>query len=73
MPSVKGYSLKEVANKVGVTPATILRWIETGKFRVPKRKNAQGHYFFTEVDLRHMLSYRDMVSGPHDSGGGIDE
>ena len=61
MPSVKGYSLKEVANKVGVSSATIVRWIETKKVRVSKRKNAQGHYFFTEADLQSLVSYKGRI------------
>ena len=61
MPSVKGYSLKEVASKVGVVNATIVRWIETKKVRVPKRKNARGHYFFTEADLRRLIEYKNRI------------
>jgi len=59
MPSVKGYSLKEVAKKVGVSTATIVRWIETKKVKVPKRKNAQGHYFFTEADLQKLIEHKN--------------
>ena len=61
MPSVKGYSLKEVASKVGVSTATIVRWIETRKVRVPKRKNARGHYIFTEADLRKLNEYKNRI------------
>lgn len=61
MPSVKGYTLKEVASKVGVVNATIVRWIETKKVRVPKRKNAQRHYFFTEADLRRLIEYKNRI------------
>ena len=61
MPSMKGYTLKEVASKVGVVNATIVRWIETKKVRVPKRKNARGHYFFTEADLRRLIEYKNRI------------
>jgi len=61
MPSVKGYSLKEVASRVGVVKATIVRWIETRKVKVPKRKNARGHYVFTEADLRKLIEYKNRI------------
>jgi predicted site-specific integrase-resolvase len=63
MPDVmRGYSLKEVAQKVGVVNATIIRWIETNKVKVPKRKNTQGHYFFTEADLKRFIEYKNRVT-----------
>lgn len=62
MPGVKGYSLKEVAKKVGVVNATIVRWIETKKVNIPKRKNAQRHYFFTEADLQKLIEYKNRLS-----------
>ena len=61
MPSVRGYSLKEVASKVGVVNATIVRWIETRKVKVAKKKNARGHYFFTEADLRKLIEYKNRI------------
>ena len=61
MPKVKGYTLKEVASKVGVVNATIVRWIETKKVNVPKRKNARGHYFFTEADLQRLVEYKNRI------------
>ncbi len=62
MPEIKGYSLKEVAKRVGVVNATIVRWIETKKVKVPKRKNARGHYFFTEADLQKLIEYKNHLS-----------
>jgi excisionase family DNA binding protein len=62
MPSMKGYTLKEVASKVGVSTATIVRWIETGKVKVPKRKNRRGYYFFTEADLRRFTEYVNHIT-----------
>lgn len=61
MPNPRGYTLKEVAQKVGVVNATIVRWIETHKVRVPKRKTIQGHYFFTEADLKKLLEYKNRL------------
>lgn len=61
MTDVNGYSLKDVAQKVGVVNATIVRWIETNKVNVPKRKNVQGHYFFTEADLKKLIEYKNKL------------
>ena len=61
MASVKGYSLKEVAKKVGRSTATIVRWIEVGKVKITKKKNAQGHYIFTEADLQKLKSYDENI------------
>ena len=61
MPDVNGYSLKEVAQKVGVVNATIVRWIETNKVNVAKKKNVQGHYFFTEADLKRLIEYKNRL------------
>ena len=55
MTTVKGYSLKEVAKKVGVSTATIVRWIEVKKVEISKKKNARGNYIFTEADLQKAI------------------
>jgi DNA-binding transcriptional MerR regulator len=61
MPNVKGYSLKDVAKKVGVSTATIVRWIDTKKVNMDKKKNSQGHYLFTEDDLRTLKAYKNSI------------
>jgi predicted site-specific integrase-resolvase len=61
MPDVKGYSLKEVASNVGVVNATIVRWMETRKVKVKKKKNSRGYYFFTEADLQKFLEYKNRI------------
>lgn len=61
MPGVKGYSLEQVAKKVGRSMATIVRWIEVRKVRITKKKNAQGHYIFTEADLQKLRSYNEGI------------
>jgi excisionase family DNA binding protein len=61
MPSFKGYSLKEVAKKVGVSTATIVRWIEVKKVSITKKKNARGHYIFTEADLQKLKEYNESI------------
>lgn len=61
MASVKGYSLKEVARAVGRSTATIVRWIEVGKIKISKKKTAQGHYIFTEADLRMLKAHKESI------------
>lgn len=61
MVNIKGYSLKEVAEKVGRSKATIVRWIELKKVDVRKKKNAQGHYVFTEADLQKFKAYNESI------------
>jgi DNA-binding transcriptional MerR regulator len=62
MASVKGYSLKEVAKKVGVSTATVVRWIEVRKVNITKKKNARGNYIFTEADLQKLKSYNESIN-----------
>lgn len=61
MPTVKGYTLKQVAKKVGKSSATIVRWIEVKKVSVTKKKTAQGHYIFTEADLQKLKAYNEGI------------
>lgn len=59
--TVRGFTLKEIAAKVGRSTATIVRWIDVGKVKIKKKKNAQGQYFFTEGDLEKFKSYNQSV------------
>ena len=52
-------SLREVAEKLGVSERTIVRWIETGKVEVKKNKNRQGHYRFTRDDFLKLKKYAE--------------
>lgn len=61
MADVKGYSLKEVAHKVGRSTATIVRWIEVGKVKINKKKTAQGRYIFTEAELQKLKAYNQSI------------
>jgi transposase len=61
MSAIKGYSLKEVAAKVGKSTATIVRWIETRKVQITRKKTVQGHYIFTEADLQTLKSYNERI------------
>ena len=61
MPEVRGYSLKEVAKKVRRSTATIVRWVDVRKVKITKKKNAQGHYIFTEADLEKIKAYKESI------------
>ena len=71
MANVKSYSLKQVAERVGVSTATIVRWIDVRKVKITKKKNAQGHYVFTESDLEKLKEHIESLDfgGPHGGGG----
>lgn len=61
MAEVKGYTLKQIAKKVGVSAATIIRWMERKKVAVNKKKLANGSYIFTEADLQKFKVHQDSV------------
>jgi len=61
MASIKGYSLKQVAAKVGRSTATIVRWMDVQKVHIARKKTAQGHYIFTEADLQKFKSYNESI------------
>jgi excisionase family DNA binding protein len=51
-------SLKEVAKRVKVNPATILRWIKKKKAKVTPYKNNRGHWMFREEDVQKLKDYK---------------
>ena len=55
------YSLKEVAKEVGRSTSTITRWIDLKKVNITKKKTAQGHYVFTESDLKKLKEYNEKI------------
>jgi DNA-binding transcriptional MerR regulator len=61
MAAVKGYTLKQIAKRVGSSAATIVRWMELKKVAVNKKKTASNHYIFTEADLQKFKSYKDGI------------
>lgn len=54
-------SLAEVAAIVGVHERTIVRWIDTGKVNVKKKKDRKGHYRFTKQDLAKLTDFANLV------------
>lgn len=59
MAGVKGYTLKQAASKVGVSTATIVRWMNEKKVSVAREKNQHGYYSFTEADVRKLIAYKN--------------
>ena len=61
MKKIKGYSLKTVAKKAGVSTATIIRRIKFDKVKITLKKTAQNQYIFTEADLQKLKAHNDGV------------
>jgi predicted site-specific integrase-resolvase len=59
--AVKGYSLKEVAKKVGVSEATVILRIKTGKVKIKPKKNVQGHWVFTEAEFQKLKAHNESL------------
>lgn len=53
-------TITDVAEKVGVTPKTIVRWEKTGKIKKPKR-DWKGWRCYTEDDLSAIKRIIDSV------------
>ena len=56
MSAGKIYRTKDVADRVGVTKDTILRWLKEGKVPEPKR-DRNGWRAFTEEDLQVVVGF----------------
>ena len=53
-------TISDVAEKVGVTPKTIVRWEKSGKIRKPKR-DWNGWRFYLEDDLADIERFMGAV------------
>jgi predicted site-specific integrase-resolvase len=67
MAGVKGYTLKEAASRVGVSAATIVRWMDGKKVKVAMKRDPRGYYSFTEADLRKLIAYKKRTDGKQHS------
>lgn len=52
----KRLTITEVANAVGITPRTIMRWEKTGKVKKPKR-DWRGWRFYYEEDVKEIKQF----------------
>jgi len=56
------HGLTAVAKAVGVHSATVVRWLKDGKVpTVKKKKNAQGHWVFTDADIAALRRHRTTI------------
>lgn len=55
------FFLRQVAKKLRVHPRTIVRWIDTKKVNVEKKKNRQGHLIFSNEDMAALKEYAERI------------
>jgi len=60
-PAVRYYSLKQVAQKLGVSEATVVRRIDTRKVKIKKKYNVRGHLVFTVADLEKLKAHNESL------------
>lgn len=53
-------TITEVADLVGISPKTIVRWEKVGKVKRAKR-DWRGWRFYDEKDLDHIRQFRETV------------
>ncbi|HUT35617.1 MAG TPA: MerR family DNA-binding transcriptional regulator [Planctomycetota bacterium] len=53
-------TITEVAERVGVTPKTLLRWEKAGKTPKPKR-NWRGWRVYEQEDLSQLVAFHDRM------------
>ena len=56
----KRMTITEVAELVGISPKTIVRWEKVGKVQKAKR-DWRGWRVYTEEDLQHIKQFRETV------------
>lgn len=62
MAGKKQLGLAAAAEAVGVHPATIIRWLKERRvLSVKRKKNARGHWVFTDVDVTALKSYKESI------------
>lgn len=61
---------REVANKIGVHPETIKRWIKQGKVPSPNR-DRNGWYVFDEQDIKNITEYATKIHIPEHKQPGL--
>lgn len=62
--------VREVANKIGVHPETIKRWIRQGKVPSPNR-DRNGWYVFDEQDIKNITEYATRIHIPEHKQPGL--
>ncbi len=52
-------SLKDVAHELQIDKRTVIRWIDTGKIDLDKKKNYRGRYHFSKQDVTKLQAYAE--------------
>ncbi|MFH1458688.1 MAG: helix-turn-helix domain-containing protein [Candidatus Omnitrophota bacterium] len=53
-------TITDVAQKIGVTPKTIVRWEKSGKVNKPKR-DWRGWRVYDKVDLKKLKLFKETI------------
>jgi DNA-binding transcriptional MerR regulator len=53
-------TITDVAQKIGVTPKTIVRWEKSGKVNRPKR-DWRGWRVYNKVDLKKLKQFKETI------------
>jgi DNA-binding transcriptional MerR regulator len=53
-------TITDVAERIGVTPKTIVRWEKAGKVNRPKR-DWRGWRIYDKIDLRRLRTFKETV------------
>lgn len=61
MTSDRKYSTRQVADKVGVSKETILRWLRAGKIPEPVR-DRNGWRIFSDPEIEEILRFKNQVT-----------
>jgi site-specific DNA-methyltransferase (cytosine-N4-specific) len=61
MDSDRRYSTRQVADKVGVSKETILRWLRAGKIPEPDR-DRNGWRIFSDKEIKEILRFKNQVT-----------
>ena len=61
MDSDHKYSTRQVADKVGVSKETLLRWLRAGKVPEPDR-DRNGWRIFSDPEVEEILRFKNQVT-----------
>ncbi len=61
-------TITNVADRIGVTPKTIMRWEKAGKVNRPKR-DWRGWRVYDKFDLRHLKDFKETIIYEEDTDG----
>lgn len=62
-------TITDVAERIGVTPKTIIRWEKSGKVKHPKR-DWRGWRFYDKGDLKRLRDFKETVIYYEEDGDG---